>query len=383
MPRISTKARGIGCMVVATLLAGCSSSSSSHDMSAMAGTASSALGGKTRTYFIAADSVDWDYAPGDKNLITGEPLGEAEATWTKPGDDRIGHNYKKSQFRAYTDETFATLKPVDPKWTHLGILGPALEAEVGDTIKVTFKNNTPFPASMHPHGVLYNKANEGAGYADGTTEADKADDSVATGATYEYTWPVPERAAPGPMESSSTMWMYHSHVDEAADVYAGLMGPIIVTRKGKAKTDGSPKDVDRQFVVNYEVMNENGSLWIDKNKESLTKQPAADDEEFEESNLMHGVNGYVYGNLPGVTMKVGERVRWYVMGMGTEVDLHTPHWHGGVVTANGMKTDVVSVFPATMITADMRPDNVGSWYFHCHVNDHLTAGMAALYTVTK
>ncbi|MGZ5835968.1 MAG: multicopper oxidase domain-containing protein [Xanthobacteraceae bacterium] len=29
----------------------------------------------------------------------------------------------------------------------------------------------------------------------------------------------------------------------------------------------------------------------------------------------------------------------------------------------------------------MRPDNKGTWLFHCHVNDHLTAGMAALYTV--
>jgi manganese oxidase len=381
MRKLRTNFLLVGCIVA--LLSGCSSPSSSHDMASMTGTASPALGGKTRTYFIAAEPVDWDYAPGDKNLISGEPFGDAEATWMKAGDDRIGHKYKKSQFRAYTDDTFATVKPVDAKWTHLGILGPALEAEVGDTIKVTFKNNTPFPASMHPHGVLYNKANEGAGYSDGTTEAEKADDSVATGATYVYTWPVPERAAPGPMEGSSTMWMYHSHVDEAADVYAGLMGPIIVTRKGKAKADGSPKDVDRQFVINYEVMNENGSLWIDKNKESLAKQPAADDENFEESNLMHSMNGYMFGNLPGVTMKVGERVRWYVMGMGTEVDIHTPHWHGGVVTANGMKTDVVSVFPATMITADMRPDNAGSWFFHCHVNDHFTAGMSALYTVTK
>ena len=73
--------------------------------------------------------------------------------------------------RAYTDNTFTTLQPIDPKWTHLGILGPALQAEVGDTLKVTFKNNTPFPASMHPHGVLYTKANEGAGYADNWTDA--------------------------------------------------------------------------------------------------------------------------------------------------------------------------------------------------------------------
>ncbi len=26
-----------------------------------------------------------------------------------------------------------------------------------------------------------------------------------------------------------------------------------------------------------------------------------EDEEFEESNLMHSINGYVYGNLPGLT----------------------------------------------------------------------------------
>ena len=98
--------------------------------------------------------------------------------------------------------------------------------------------------------------------------------------------------------------MDDSHVNEAADVYAGLMGPIIVTRKGQANPDGTPKDVDRQFIVNYEVMNENGSLWIDKNKESLRKQPADGDEGFNESNLMHPINGYVFENLPGLTMRL-------------------------------------------------------------------------------
>ena len=36
-----------------------------------------------------------------------------------------------------------------------------------------------------------------------------------------------------------------------------------------------------------------------------------------------------------ISMKRGERVRWYVMGMGTEVDLHTPHWHGNDRAAAG------------------------------------------------
>ena len=97
---------------------------------------------------------------------------------------------------------------------------------------------------------------------------------------------------------------------------------------------------------------------------------------------MHSINGYSYGNLPGLTMKAGQRVRWYLIGMGTEVDLHTPHWHGNTVTINGMRTDVAELLPMSMKVADMVPDNVGTWLFHCHVNDHISAGMQAKYTVT-
>ena len=74
---------------------------------------------------------------------------------------------------------------------------------------------------------------------------------------------------------------------------------------------------------------------------------------------MHSINGYVFGNQPMITMHRGEHVRWYVMSMGTEVDLHTPHWHGNTVTVNGMRMDVVSLLPATMVVADMVPDDAG------------------------
>ncbi|MEN9579138.1 MAG: hypothetical protein RJA70_2147 [Pseudomonadota bacterium] len=98
---------------------------------------------------------------------------------------------------------------------------------------------------------------------------------------------------------------------------------------------------------------------------------------------MHSINGYVFGNLPGLTMKRGERTRWYVMGMGTEVDLHTPHFHANTVTLNGARMDVLSILPATMVTVDMITDNPGTWLYHCHVNDHILAGMLATYKVTR
>jgi hephaestin len=35
-----------------------------------------------------------------------------------------------------------------------------------------------------------------------------------------------------------------------------------------------------------------------------------------------------------------------------------------------------------MLTADMRPDDPGTWMFHCHISDHMHGGMATLYQVT-
>ena len=339
--------------------------------------------GTTRTYYISADQVDWNYAPAGMNEITGKPFDDVADTYVKTGPGRIGSTYEKCLYRGYTDGTFAHLKARASEDRYLGLLGPVIRAEVGDTIKVVFRNTCPFPASVHPHGVFYAKSSEGAPYNDGTHGAKKADDAVPTGGTHTYVWEVPPRAGPGPDDGSSVMWMYHSHTDEVSDTYAGLMGPMEITRRGMARPDGSPKDVDREIFALFSVMNENQSPFLDANIKRFAEPPAPDpdDEDFQESNLMHSINGYVFGNQPMITMHRGEHVRWYVMSMGTEVDLHTPHWHGNTVTVNGMRMDVVSLLPATMVVADMVPDDAGIWLFHCHVNDHIRAGMLTRYKV--
>ena len=124
------------------------------------------------------------------------------------------------------------------------------------------------------------------------------------------------------------------------------MGPIIVTAKGKAKPDGSPKDVDREFVASFMIFNEMGG------------KPAGQ---------FYAINGFIFGNLPGLTMKQGDKVRWYLLGMGNEIDLHTPHWHGETVTDGKRNTDVIELLPGSMATVDMLADNPGTWMFHCHV----------------
>jgi hypothetical protein len=339
--------------------------------------------GKTRTYFISADQVVWDYAPTGSNQITGQPFDDAANVFVQNGPGRIGSTYLKCIYRGYTDATFDTLKPRPAADAYLGYLGPVIRAEVGDTVKVVFRNTCPFDASVHPHNVLYNKDSEGAPYNDGTAGADKADDAVPTGGEHTYVWQIPERAGPGPQDGSSVMSMYHSHTDEVADTYAGLIGFMVVTARGMARADGSPKDVDREVFENFMVGDENQSPFLQDNIDRFAQPPAPDpeDEEFGESNLMHNINGYVYGNQPLLTLTTGERVRWYVMAMGTEVDLHTPHWHGNDVLIGGMRMDVTNLLPASMVVADMVPDDVGIWLFHCHVGDHILAGMQTRYQV--
>jgi manganese oxidase len=336
---------------------------------------------QTRDYYIAADEVTWNYAPAATNVFTGAPFDDESNTFVQAGPDRIGSTYTKCLYHTYTDATFTQqiARPADQQY--LGFLGPVIRAQVGDTVKVTFRNNCSFPASVHPHGVFYQKKDEGAPYNDGRSAADKAGDAVAPHQQYVYTWEVPDRAGPGPMDGNSVMWMYHSHTDEIPDVYSGLIGPIEITARGKARPDGSPNDVDREFFALFMVNDENQSHYLDAERTKLAQPPAADDADFQESNKMHSINGYVYADGPVMTMRQGQRVRWYVMSMGNEVDLHTPHWHGNTVTANGMRTDTVSLLPATMITADMVPDDPGMWGFHCHVSDHILAGMLARYEV--
>jgi FtsP/CotA-like multicopper oxidase with cupredoxin domain len=360
---------------------------------AAAGVAVAATG-QLRTYYIAADEVLWDYAPDGTNDITGAAFTPEQDVFTKQGPNRIGHRYWKALYRGYTDASFTrrTVRPTSCAPTArvcddtLGMLGPVIRATVGDTIKVVFKNNTSYPASIHPHGVFYQKNAEGAPYADGTTA--KADDAVPPGATYTYNWQVPERAGPGPMDGSSVLWMYHSHTDEVADTNSGLIGPMVITAAGKADpATGAPSDVDREIFSYFTVENENASHYLDRNLQTMAGPPhviAADDQDgFEESNLMHSINGYVYGNGPVPTMRKGERVRWYTFTLGTEVDLHTPHWHGNTVTTNGMRSDMLQLMPGMMMVSDMVPDDPGTWLFHCHVNDHIVAGMQTRYRVTN
>lgn len=332
------------------------------------------LGG-TRKYFIAAEPIKWSFAP----------LGRDARRLSLPKPWRDNGSYEKFHYVQYTDESFTT--PVkQPDW--LGILGPVIRGVVGERILVTFLNRTERVLSMHPHGLRYDKDSEGAFYGPNPGKGSW----VIPHDKFTYVWDVDEEAGPAAGEPSSKVWLYHSHVMADADINMGLVGAIIITDRAHARADATPNDVDREFVTLFLIFNENGELMMDmdddadpailRRREAFNKLAPMAQQEALEGGLKHTINGYFFGNLPGLEMTEGERVRWYLLALGSEQDLHVAHWHGKTVLEDGRRrTDDVELLPGSMKVADMRADNPGTWMFHCHVADHMMGGMYALYTI--
>lgn len=83
------------------------------------------------------------------------------------------------------------------------------------------------------------------------------------------------------------------------------------------------------------------------------------------------INGYIFGNLPGLEMCAGESVSWHLFGIGNEIDIHSVHFFDHTLINKGHRADVVNLFPATFVTAEMVVENVGKWLLTCHVNQHV------------
>ncbi|RVE63889.1 hypothetical protein OJAV_G00140780 [Oryzias javanicus] len=344
--------------------------------------------GVERVYHVGIIEDVWDYAPSRKNLLTGEPIERDEhaQVFLERGPQRIGSVYKKAMYREYTDATYTQLAP-RPDW--LGFLGPILRAEVDDVIIVHLKNFASRNYSMHPHGVFYEKNSEGALYPDGTSGNLKQDDSVPPGGSYTYRWEVRQQFAPTDDDANCLTWVYHSHIDAPKDIASGLIGALLTCKKGSLKEGGermsasARTDVDQDVFLMFSVVDENLSWYLIDNIQKCLDPNGVNEEDsdFEESNLMHAINGFVFGNLPAIQLCQHRAVAWHLFGMGNEVDIHSAFFHGNTLLDRGHRTDTLSLFPATFATAQMVPKAVGKWLLTCQVNDHLQAGMQAFYTV--
>ena len=340
-------------------------------------------GDKVRRYYIAAEPQLWDFAPIGQDPICAKVF---------PPSLLLNRTAWKMRYVQYADPAFTAR--VLPS-ARLGIMGPVIRGVGGETIAVTLYNRCWRPVSMHPHGVLYDKDSEGSYYRPNPGLGS----AVAPGAKFTYVWKFDESATPGADEPSSKAWLYHSHVAGDEEVNLGLFGCIVVTDPARARADGTPKDVDREMAAAFTIFDESNDTAGGESEEederpdpaastATTVQPVqknwAEEQRLIELSQRHTINGLTYGNLTGLEMNEGERVRWYLFGLGSETDLHTAHWHGLRVTEGGRRrTDAIELLPGSMKVVDMTADNPGDWLFHCHVSEHMQRGMFTKVVVHK
>ncbi|GAA4461487.1 multicopper oxidase family protein [Nibrella saemangeumensis] len=96
-------------------------------------------------------------------------------------------------------------------WQYNGSFpGPTIVAKTGDNILATFQNKLPEPTIIHWHGMLVDPANDGQPHQ-----------VIRTGETYNYNFPVINRAA--------LNWYHpHPHMTIGKQVYNGLAGAFII-----------------------------------------------------------------------------------------------------------------------------------------------------------
>jgi manganese oxidase len=230
------------------------------------------------------------------------------------------------------------------------IPGPLIEIYEGDTVEIELVNTTDQRLSIHPHGVNYDTASDGAPINNSFNNP---------GETRVYTWRTQTAYQRDGvyMPGSAGYWHYHDHAlgtDHGTGGLArGLYGGLIVRRKG----DLLP---DRQFTV---VFNE------------------------------QSINNLVAPNTPTFEANQGDRVEFICIGHGNlshTFHLHAHRWadnrtgHLSGANDNTQVVDNKNLDPGSSFGFQViAGQNVGpgAWMYHCHFQGHSDTGMAGVFLV--
>ncbi|KAM4663036.1 coagulation factor VIII isoform 2-T2 [Discoglossus pictus] len=302
----------------------------------------------TRTYYIAAMDLNWDYR--DSTLLSA--LRRPQAVKSPQVD-----LYQKAVYVEFTDASFKYTKP-RPEWT--GLLGPTIRAETYDSIVIHFKNLASRPYSLHGVGVSYGKSSEGMGYTDGTGQSEKTDEAVDPGAEHVYLWHIPESYGPTLFDPSCVTSAYYSHRIASNDTNAGLVGPILICKPGTLSEDGSQHGVQEKILLfAVFVESKNGG----------------------EEETVHTINGYTNSSLPEMILCYRKPLSLHVIGFGAHSEVHSISLEGHSFIMVGHRVNTLPVTAFTFLTASTQPGESGVYSLSCQTPSHPADGMAALVTI--
>jgi Multicopper oxidase len=197
--------------------------------------------------------------------------------------------------------------------------------------------------------------------------------------------------------SDSKLWIYHGHKGEIADTYAGLFGAVLVVANSSKLYDDETlerTDVVDEMFLHFSVNNEGDSFHLDDNivrvdgnrqLDNASLDALKKNSDFQESNLMHAINGFMYCNgIPAKQLTVGRPVRLYMYALGGVIDFHSILFGNEALHFdNGISRGTAKLLAGTFVTGAVAiPDSTsarsGALEIRCGVDDHLIAGMRML-----
>lgn len=114
--------------------------------------------------------------------------------------------------------------------------GPIIEANMGDTLIVHFKNDLTMPTTIHWHGVRVPNAMDGAPAVQAP---------VQPGQRFDYTFRLPDAG----------LFWFHPHVMEEVQIHQGLFGVIRVRGPNEPKVDD-----ERVIVLDDVLLDKSGAF---------------------------------------------------------------------------------------------------------------------------
>ena len=244
--------------------------------------------------------------------------------------------------------------------------GPTIVMTEGDVAEVTLEHGikgSELPVSIHVHGVHYKIED------DGTMKImnKKVDSAAFPGKPYTYRW----EASPG----TAGIWPYHDHTfgnPMLGSEDKGLYGALIVN----PKNGEVPALIDGKIVdVNLDDIKREFVLWMHETTFWG----------MEINHILEGKQIPLWSN-PTVGARLGELIRFHVIGMGTA--FHTFHLHGHRWLEDGTSSvvDAVNIGPIyrqSFVIKAGEGVGPGAWHYHCHVIQHMQSGMMGIFRVVE
>ncbi|KFQ02416.1 Coagulation factor VIII, partial [Leptosomus discolor] len=330
----------------------------------------------TWTHYIAAEEMDWDYAPVKPVSLNRN----ITSLFLEAGPQRIGSKYKKVMFVEYEDATFKKRKVSDQ--LDKGILGPVIKGEVGDQFKIVFRNLASRPYNIYPHGLTSVRP-----YHAMKPSQDKniKDIPILPGQSFTYSWRVTTEDGPTKSDPRCLTRFYYSSINPVRDMASGLIGPLLICFKKSMDQRGNQIMSDKTRLVLFSVFDENHSWYLEENIRRFCTDAAhvdTQDPQFYASNVMHTINGFVFDNLQP-KLCLHEVVYWYVLSVGAQTEFLSIFFSGNTFKHNMVFEDVLTLFPFSGETVFMSLEKPGIWTLGCLNPYFRDRGMHAKFTVLQ